>query len=205
MKRRDAGAASGGVTAFVLILFAAGVAFVAWTIYAATPQYATLKAIQALSARDYPAFARWVDVDAVAANATDAVLRSRLGAAPPAALRDTAVAAVKAGIRERVSAGIPGMPTDVPLVALVFGHVVDGASQTDDQAYVTAVPPGRSVRLDLRLRRENGVWRVVEVRNAAQVLGSGLAGWRRFDAIAILSLAAPPGAADVRVVEWQTR
>jgi hypothetical protein len=74
-----------------------------------------------------------------------------------------------------VEQGVPQVPPNVPFVVLMASGVVRGASLVGEDAYVTAEMRSSAAvtHLDLRLRQEGGRWRVVEVRNAARLLGGG--------------------------------
>lgn len=173
VERRRRGVGCAVAVAVVAVVVAA--AFLAWTGYTATPQYAALKMLQAVSDRDWSGFQRWVDVDSVVTLAVTAEVEKRAGSASavPSGVVKAAVPAATQALRVRISSGVPGVPRDVPLAALVAGGVVRGASVTGEEADVTANAEvgGRVLRLDLRLRRQAGRWRVVEVRNAGDVLG----------------------------------
>ena len=169
--RRRSGCGTAVAVVLVVAVLAAAAGYVLWARYTATAQYATLKALQAVSWRDYDEFSRWVDVDTVVDRAIEA------GAVtPPAAVREAIERSAKAAIRHRVTQGMRGVPRDVPFVALLVGNVIRSVRVTGDDADVTAETTSarRRLRFDLRLRREDGRWRIVEVRNASELLLGGL-------------------------------
>jgi hypothetical protein len=158
------------VTLIVLVALAAG-AFVAWRWYTTTPQYATLKALQAVSDRDWPAFQQWVDVDRVVGAAADGALpRTSLGSDP--AIRTRVLADGKTTLRKRIEQGVPGVPPNVPFPALMASGIVSGGTDSGTGAFVGVHSDhgGRSLTLDLRLEQQATGWRVTEVRNAQDLL-----------------------------------
>lgn len=171
---RERGCGMAVAVVLVVAVIAGAAGYVMWTRYTRSPQYATLKALQAVSWRDYDEFRRWVDVDAVVDDAIAA--GTPAGAEPPAAVRDAIEGSVKAGIRQRITQGVGGVPRNVPFAALMFGDVIRGSSITGEDAYVTAETTSgtRDLRFDLRLRRQGERWRIVELRNASELLLNGL-------------------------------
>jgi hypothetical protein len=144
-------------------------AWVAWDRYTATPHYATTKALQAMSDRDWESFQRWVDVGSV----VKVAVKEQAGGQPvPSGFESQA----RDLLRQRVTGGIRGVPENVPFLALVFSGVVHDAVATGSTAtaVISADSGGRSVRMDLKLRRIGGSWRVVEVSNASDLLRQGL-------------------------------
>jgi NhaP-type Na+/H+ or K+/H+ antiporter len=156
---------SGCALALVVVVVLAAAAFLGWLWYTSTPQYAVLKAVQAITYRDYASFSYWVDVD----KTVNAAVSS---AVPIQALQAPVASQAKRQLQQRIEQGLPGVPQNVPTIALLTSGVVKGASVVGDTAYVTAQVPirGSQVRFDLQLAKEGGRWRVVAVRNAAEVL-----------------------------------
>jgi hypothetical protein len=171
---RQAGSERGGASTAVLVVLvvfvvAAAVAAFLWTRYTRSPQYAAHKTLQAVSSRDYGAFAQWVDVDAVARAAVREEAANRGIQLPPQA-EEAAVASARAQLADRVRQGVPGVPGNVPLVALVFGAPARVSANDGTQARVTVDAQGRSI--EFVMRRDGDRWRVAEVPGGARLLGA---------------------------------
>jgi hypothetical protein len=152
----------------------------AWRYYVATPRYAIRMAVLAMQQKDWEMFRRWVDVDAVLSAGIDEYLDRALGEDPQGLAllgqelaersKPELIRQGRAAVRRQIVAGVPGTQQEGWRAVLVQPRI-DGVVVTGDRARANVRFRADVPTMRLRLRKQQGRWRIVAVEDIGAIIG----------------------------------